>query len=132
MIQFDKHGYLFPHEIIEVSLADFEQYFVADLPDKERRKEIFQTYLQYLSELKKIVGKEFFQLVNGSFTTKKELPGDIDFVTFVDYQIYRRSFEAIDNLNLKWENSEEIDCMILPFSYPGHPHFIQCLSLIHI
>jgi len=37
MIQFDKHGYLFPHEIIEISLADFEQYFVANVPDIDQR-----------------------------------------------------------------------------------------------
>lgn len=126
MIQFDKQGYLFPHEIIELSLAAFEAYFVTNLPDKDRRKEIFEMYLQYLSELFEVVGKDFYQLVNGSFTTKKELPGDIDFITFVNYRVYRNSFEAIDKLNLKWENSNEIDSMILPFSYPGHPHFIQC------
>ena len=125
MIQFDEHGYLFPHEIIEISLADFERYFVADLPDKERRNEIFETYSQYLSELIEVVGKDFFQLVNGSFTTKKELPRDIDLTTFVDYRICRDCEDGIIQIGDKWENKRLIDCYIIPLSYQGHPRFIQ-------
>lgn len=125
MIQFDKQGYLFPHEIIELSLVDFEANFVLNLPDKDRRKEIFELYLQYLSELFEVVGKEFYQLVNGSFTTKKELPGDIDLTTFVDYRICRDCEDEIISFGNKWENKRLIDCYIVPISYQGHPRFLQ-------
>lgn len=125
MIHFDKHGYLLPPEIIEISLADFERYFVLDLADRGRRVEIFEIYLRYLSELYEVVGKEFFQLVNGSFTTKKELPGDIDLTTFVDYRICRDCEDEIIGIGNKWENERLIDCYIIPLSYQGHPRFIQ-------
>ncbi len=125
MIQFDKQGYLFSHEIIELSLTDFEANFVAKLPDKDRRKEIFEMYLQYLSELFEVVGKDFYQLVNGSFTTKKELPGDIDLTTFVDYRICRDCEDEIVKLGDRWENERLIDSYIIPLSYQGHPRFLQ-------
>lgn len=125
MIQFDKNGYLVPYEIIEISLADFEQTFVTSMPEKEQRSKIFATYLQYLSELFEVVGKDFFQFVNGSFTTTKELPNDIDFVTFVDYRICRSCEEKIFKLGNRWENKKLINCYFVPFSYPGHPRFIQ-------
>jgi len=125
MIQFDKNGYIVPYEIIEVSLADFEKFFVSGLVEEKRRKEIFEVYLRYLSELFETVGKEFFQLVDGSFTTTKELPRDIDLTTFVDYRIYKQNFGAIQKLSEKWNRERMIDSYLVPISYPGHPHFAE-------
>jgi len=125
MIHFDKNGYLIPYEIIEISLADFEQFFVTGLPELEQRRTIFEVYLQYLSELFETVGTEFFQFLNGSFTTTKELPKDIDIVSFVDYRIYRAKRKEIDLLSIKWDQKNEIDPFIVSLSYPGHPRFIQ-------
>jgi len=43
-------------------LADFEQYFVANIPDIDQRQRIFGVYLQYLSELFEVAGKDFFSV----------------------------------------------------------------------
>lgn len=130
MIEFDNHGYIKPYEIIEISLADFEKNFVSGMPDQERRNQIFQVYLEYLSELFEVVGRDFFQLINGSFTTQQELPKDIDFITFVDYRIYLKKEDEIERFLRKWENKGVADASVVPISYPGHPHFIHCQLIL--
>ncbi|MFK7933218.1 MAG: hypothetical protein AB8G22_06885 [Saprospiraceae bacterium] len=71
------------------------------------------------------IGKILFQFVNGSFTTLKAKPKDIDVVSFIDYRIYMKFEEQIIDLCNKWNEVEELDIAILPQSYPGHPLFIQ-------
>jgi len=125
MIQFDEYGNLKPYEVIEISLGEFEEEFVSKLAEKEHRTEIFRAYLEYLNELFEVVGRDFFQLINGSFTTAKELPKDIDLATFVDYRVYQQKFEDITELTERWTLNNKIDCYLLPISYPGHPNFIE-------
>jgi len=129
MIEFDNHGYIKPYEIIEISLADFEKNFVSGMPDQERRNQIFQVYLEYLSELFEVVGRDFFQLINGSFTTQQELPKDIDVVKFLHYRNYNDKFEEVEKLTKKWQEKTETDIYIAAFSAPGHPYFIHCQLL---
>ncbi len=83
MIKFDEHGHLQPYSVSELSLQEFQAIFVDGLADKIHRQMLFENYLQFLEEVKKLVGLPFFQWVAGSFITTKEFPGDIDCVTFL-------------------------------------------------
>lgn len=80
-IQFDKHGLITPKEIIELSLDDFERIFVKERKAKVHRQQIFNEYLRNNEQIQQEVGAILFQFVNGSFTTLKDKPNDIDVVS---------------------------------------------------
>lgn len=124
-IKFDKHGLITPKEIIELSLADFERIFVKERTEKAHRQAIFEEYLRHNEQIKQEVGAILFQFINGSFTTFKDKPNDIDVVSFIDYRIYRKKEQAaIDYMN-RCRGIKEVDGFIAFRSYPGHPYFME-------
>jgi len=52
-----------------------------------------------LAELKAVVRVGFEQWVNGSFTTKKPFPGDIDLVNFIEFQVVEQNASLLRNLS---------------------------------
>jgi hypothetical protein len=84
MLRFNRNGYIEPAEIVELNLKDLESYFA----NNSVRKVIFEEYLLYLSDIKSLLSEHFFQWVDGSYTTNKPLPFDLDLVTFVHYKDY--------------------------------------------
>ena len=119
MILFDERGHVFPYEVIEMTLEQFEQVFVEGLEDVAHRRRLFSRYLQFVNELKKVFPSQFFQWVGGSFATKKPFPGDIDVVTFIDYRNYeknepslralKKSFRACPNFGFRVRNCQFFD-----------------------
>ncbi len=93
-LAFDLRGNLQPYEKVSLSLEEFEDFFVNRLPDNSRRRYIFARYLNFVHDFSEQVSQHFIQWVDGSFVTARERPNDIDFVTFVDYQL----FEAKEKL----------------------------------
>jgi hypothetical protein len=76
-----------------LSWEEFVKIFI-DQPKMARRDKIFKEYNRYLEDLTEIIGNlSFTQWVDGSFTTKKTNPNDIDFVTFLPEDVYFR-FES--------------------------------------
>jgi len=66
----------------------FVKVFVLE-PKMAKRDKIFREYNRYLEDLSEIIGQcVFTQWVDGSFTTKKTNPNDIDIVTFLPDEIY--------------------------------------------
>lgn len=84
MISFDELGHITPADIHTLTIEEFEQTF-ANLENASHRRNLFNSYQMYLSELRKIVTTPFFQLIGGSYVTRKYWPQDIDIVTFVPY-----------------------------------------------
>ena len=123
-IQFNEHELITPKEIITLSLDNFERIFVKEQQEKAHRQKIFDQYLQHNEQIQKEIGAILFQFVNGSFTTLKAKPRDIDVVSFIDYPIYRKHEEKISPILEKWKIEANIDGYIAARSYPGHPHFI--------
>ena len=79
---FDENGNL-PSGIINTNLQDFEDYFVINFKESSTRPEILKGYLRYCDKLLPLhVATK--QWINGSFTTNKVNPNDIDFVTHID------------------------------------------------
>jgi hypothetical protein len=85
MITFDEKGHVYPYEVLEMTIEDFEQVFVQGLENQDYRVQLFAKYQRFCLDLKKAIGIPYFQWIDGSFTTKKHFPGDIDVVTFIDY-----------------------------------------------
>lgn len=102
---FDQNGHLFPYEVIETTLETFEDVFVKSFPTSSTRSVIFTEYLTYLNRLQKITGNEFYQWIDGSFTTQKLNPRDIDVVTFIEASL----FDANEPLLRDWNKQSLID-----------------------
>lgn len=82
---FDANGYLQPYKIIHLDLLTVEDMFTYNL----RRKRLFDVLKDYLIELHSTLSAPFQIWIDGSFMTKKELPNDIDLVTFVNANEYQ-------------------------------------------
>lgn len=79
---FNSDGYLDPG-IHKMSLTEFSSAFVTAFPFSNTRKDIFVGYLEHFSDLAKLVSS-FEQIIDGSFTTNKNDPNDVDLVVLVD------------------------------------------------
>jgi hypothetical protein len=106
MLTFNHSGLLVPDTKIKSSIQELENEFVKKIPSS-KRKEIFQAYVKYNEDFKKVCNlDELHQWINGSYVTKKNNPGDIDLVTFLDHDIVRELGIKLDDF--KYPNSEII------------------------
>lgn len=87
----------------DATLNEVKKTFVDDFCDSQRRGMIWQAYVQHKQELLRLIGvRKREQWLDGSFTTAKEEPCDVDFVTFVPPEVSnsvpqgdRACFEAL-------------------------------------
>ncbi len=75
---FNEKGNL-PAGLHQATLVEFETRFVTE-PESSTREDIFKGYLEYRSELEPL-HVTIKQWIDGSFTTSKQNPSDIDLVT---------------------------------------------------
>jgi hypothetical protein len=80
---FDENGNLPPVGFITPTIQEFEERFAITLKDKEVRREIFNKYKEYCNYLISL-NIASIQWVNGSYTTLKPKPNDIDLVIHFD------------------------------------------------
>lgn len=73
--------------MIPSALDTIEAVFVKPFTKSKTRWRVFEAFFIYLTELKAVLNVPMEIWVNGSFTTQKRDPSDIDFVIFVDRQI---------------------------------------------
>jgi hypothetical protein len=92
MIEFDKYGNPMPPELIDMTIEEFKTIFVDKFKNSQSRKKIFDKYNKYTLDFQTEIVQEFINWINGSYTTTKENPNDIDIVSLVVYS---------DELNLK-------------------------------
>jgi hypothetical protein len=122
MLQFDKKGHIVPYEITAITLVEFQSFFVEGLEDRAHRLRLFENYLRYLEALKAVVNQSFVQWVDGSFVTKKQWPGDIDVVNFIDFQIVAQNEQALRLLSRTPAfEMFQVDANIVKVYPDGHP-----------
>lgn len=106
MLVFNHSGLLVPDTLISSTKEEFEKEFVFNISTK-KRVELYTNFVNYNSKLKSELGLSIIhQWINGSFVSKKSTPGDIDLVTFLDYQIVQKLGEKLNKF--KFPFSEEI------------------------
>jgi hypothetical protein len=118
MIQFDNKGFITPYDVVDTDLNEFEQTFVFN----EHRAKIFQEYQLFLQSIQNLGISTFYQWINGSFTSMKMNPNDIDVVTFVPFQDYEKHQTFFDKLFLN-RYSTKIDCYFIKTFPTNHPDF---------
>ncbi len=85
-ISFDNRGYVqAKNGVLKLNIAELEEYFVKQFEDNDHRKKLFQSYCEYSTDLQKIIQKPIKQWIDGSFTSTKLDPKDIDIVSFIDF-----------------------------------------------
>jgi hypothetical protein len=89
-MNFNSNGYLEPG-IHDLELSALEEHFVKGFPTSTTRPRIIDGYKRHRSELESL-SIELEQLLDGSFVSTKNDPGDIDLVCFADA-------DAVDQLS---------------------------------
>lgn len=85
MITFDINGNPQPFGIVKILLSDFKSIYVDAFTTSSTRQSIYFKWQDYIEHFKNQICSEFKQWVNGSYTTNKIDPNDIDLVNLVEY-----------------------------------------------
>lgn len=96
LFSFDQNGFIKPYTKITCDLLTLEKIFVDQFPSSITRKRLFINYLRYIENFQSKVSNRFVQWIDGSFISQKENPKDIDFVTFLDYQVFEAQEPFLD------------------------------------
>jgi len=125
MFNFDPNGYLVPDDVITTDIKAFKFAFVDSIPDKTR-SEIFNNFLQFCQMLLEDLNlEEVSILINGSFTTQKQNPNDIDLVVFLGLECQEK-YEQLLREKYNHEtllNNLRLD-VYFPIIYPeNHPNY---------
>jgi hypothetical protein len=124
MIEFDENGHLKPYDIIKVDLVTVKQVFVDEMSFSTTRKRIFENYLEYLAILHELIPSGFTQWIDGSFTTRKRNPNDIDILTFIPFEIFKKNAKEIDKLRQwKYDKQKGIDGYFLELFPETHQDY---------
>lgn len=103
MIKFDEQGYLTPYDVQEITLKDFEAAFATN----ENRLSLLVQYHAFVKHLNSLGINNFCQWIDGSFVTKKTNPNDIDVVSFIETEVFKRNEKELLLLPKMFQN---IDC----------------------
>jgi hypothetical protein len=121
MIDFNSRGYITPPEAIDVDFDTFQATFVVN----NHRQLIFDEYQTFLASLKNLNITPFSQWINGSFTTQKPHPNDIDVVTFINFDHYERVEKVLREIKLDFRSRKKVDCYFV-VAYPeNHPNYLN-------
>jgi hypothetical protein len=128
MIEFNGRGHIVPFLRVQSTLREFETVFVKTIHSDQRTR-LFDGYCRYLEDLTKITGNGHIQWINGGFTTRSTNPGDIDIVTFLDYNIVHQHVQTLQAF-IYPESLEEygIDAYIVTVYPDNHRYIAQTLA----
>lgn len=128
--EFDVRGNLLPYGPIKASIEEIETTLVMPFQNSTRRL-LFAEYLRYANELREVLGKPYYQWMNGSFSQNVRMSGDIDIVSFIDHEIYATHEQRINDRFSKWTSRnvyQNIDAYIVK-TYPAdHKNFLTFQS----
>jgi hypothetical protein len=132
-VSFDENGNPKPYSEINISLEQFSDIF-SSIPIRERREYLLSNFKRYLSDLdNKVSPSKWYQFINGSFTTEKKEPGDIDVVNFLDPLSYLKLTKEESLLTSQFEDVRdskklyEVDGYAAPIFNENEPqYFIFC------
>lgn len=83
-VEFDEYGNPMPYNFIELTIEEFKEIFVEGFNPREQREYLFKMYIKYIKDFAEIYKQDWEQWLDGSYTTKKENPNDIDGVALID------------------------------------------------
>lgn len=127
-LNFDENGFLKPHQLLEVTIDTFEDYFVKKFPTSKTRHELFDNYKRYIYRFQDEIFPFFEQWINGSFISQKMNPKDIDFVTFIDYRVFELRYHLLDEFIASSLEHQGLDAYIArtyPTEHSNYSSYLQ-------
>ncbi|HEV7348860.1 DUF6932 family protein [Telluribacter sp.] len=124
MIEFDGNGNLTPHTGLELNWTESKDTLIGSLGGTLTREELLINYFALVEYLQLEITPHFVQFVNGSFTTAKAHPNDIDVVIFIDYQTFERHNATIQSCKSRF-HLLHLDCYFEKVYPPDHEYFIR-------
>lgn len=85
---FNNKGFITPSGSFISNNEELRSEFVDKFPNSTTRQEIFSLFQDYIKDFKSEISNTFSVLIDGSFVTNKKNPNDIDFVIFLDAQLF--------------------------------------------
>ena len=132
-MQFNIDGYL-PSGLHDHDEGSIKLHLVDSFPASSTRPAIWSGYLQHSEELRS-VGVEVTEFINGSFSTTKNDPSDIDLVGFADADTVNKltpaeqaKFEELFK-GKATKAKYMCDAYFLATVPPGHPHEQQVRTM---
>jgi hypothetical protein len=121
-MQFDDNGYLVPYGAIPSNLNEIVQEFCFT----EQRAVLYQKFVDFMAELQKLLSAGFEIWVNGSFTSKKNVPNDIDIAIFLDSELYTK-LESIllPFTEFSYHQKNKIDCYFVRVYLKEHKDYFR-------
>jgi hypothetical protein len=115
---FDNNGNIFPYSIINISLEKFKEEFVIGFSSSKTRANIFNGYTNYLKDFHNAIGSSWTQWIDGSFTTNKIDPSDVDLVNLVDINILNSKVPEVRRFLTKYGSKKNyvVDGYIIPIA----------------
>jgi hypothetical protein len=122
MMQFDENGYLVPYGAIPSNLNEIVQEFCVS----EQRVALYENFVGFIAELQKLLGTDFEVWVDGSFTSKKVIPKDIDLLVFVDYELYMKLESVLlPFTEFSYHKRHKIDCYFVRIYPEQHKDYFR-------
>jgi hypothetical protein len=124
-ITYDHNGNITPYEIIPLTQEECVKYFIEDFGNEPKRLENWKNLEEYNKDLKKLITNPLVQWIDGSYTTTKQKPNDIDVVSFIDLIDAKKQVETFDmNISKGYPKFKyNIDGYIVVNFPEGTPHF---------
>ena len=122
-LNFDEKGCLIPYSIIKTDLGTLKKTFVFN----EHRETLFNAYEDFNAELQNLTSCPLIQWMGGSFITLKELPKDIDTVTFIPFDIFDKYKNKLRELETK-HRGNQMDCFFERLYSKKHSNYQDYIS----
>ncbi len=111
-LTFDDRGYLKPYDLIEIDWDTFVEKFVTSFPNSFTRNFIFTAFNTFTISIQSLLKQKVEVWINGSFTTLKENPNDIDIVLFVPNSLMSKQIQEFVLKNQR-DNESKIDAYLV-------------------
>lgn len=124
-IAYDEHGNIFPYKVIKLTLDECVEHFIEDFDNEPIRSHNWNNLLKYRTDFFNILKYDVTQWIDGSYTTSKQKPNDIDVVTFIDYLDFDITRITKFDMNLSRGYPKfkyNIDGYVVVLFPQGHPH----------
>lgn len=98
VVKFDNKGNPTPPGLKEIEISTLKDTYVDNFKKSNTRLKIFNSYIKFNFDLKTLINNQNFkQYLNGSFTTTKVNPADIDIVNLIN--VVNLDIKIQENLN---------------------------------
>ena len=133
-LKFDKHGNLQPYEISLITKEEFKYIFVRCFDDiSTTRSELYALYEQFSNDFSTLFTDEFVHWINGSFSSNKDNPNDIDVVTLFEFTAeLDRKADVLKQFTSKGysKQSYSVDSYIVPVYDIRDPRYAITQELV--